>query len=71
MGSQRWVKVPIQAQKEVLCLQYVTRTDTIHKGGQDCCEEQFCTQCSPINAPQDHEMHPWGLTALVKGHLEK
>ena len=38
----------------------------IHKGGEDCREEQPGTPCSPINALQDHEMHPGGLTASVK-----
>ena len=32
-------------------------------------EEQFGTPFSPINVPQDHEMHPRGLTALVKSRL--
>ena len=36
--------------KVVLCLQCVTQTDTIHKGGQYWHEEQFGTPCSPINA---------------------
>ena len=35
MGSQRLVKATIQTQRAVLCLQCVTQTDTIHKGGQD------------------------------------
>ena len=34
-------------------------------------EEQFGTPCSPINATQDHEMHPRGFTALIKSRLEK
>ena len=46
-----------------------TQTGRIHKGGQDCREEQPGTPCSPINAPQDHEMHPGGLTASVKSRL--
>ena len=41
----------------------------IHKGGQDCYQEQFDTPCSPINAPKDHEMRPRGLTASVKSCL--
>ena len=32
-------------------------------------EEQPGTPCSPINAPQDHEMHPRGFTASIKSHL--
>ena len=39
------------------------------KGGQDYREEQFGASCSPINMPQDHEMHPCGFTALVKSLL--
>ena len=38
-------------------------------GGPDCREEQFGTPCSPINAPQDHEMHPRGFTASAKSRL--
>ena len=26
-------------------------------------------QCCPINAPQDHKIHPHGSTGSVKGHL--
>ena len=66
VGSQRQVKATIQTQRVVLCLQCVTQTDAIDKGGQDWCEEQFGTPYSPINAPQDHEMHPRGFTASVK-----
>ena len=50
-------------------LQFVAQTDTIHKGGQDWREEQPGTPYSPINAPQDHEMHPRGFTASIKSHL--
>ena len=39
------------------------------KGGPDCHEKQFSTPCSPINAPQDHEIDPRGFTASVKSHL--
>ena len=69
VGSRRWVKAPIRTQRAVLCLQYVTQTGKIHKGGQDCREEQPGTPCSPINALQGHEMHPGGLTASVKSRL--
>ena len=62
-------KAAIQIQRTVLCLQCVTQTDTIHKGGQDWREKQPGTPCSPINAPQDHEIHPHGFTALIKSHL--
>ena len=55
-----------QTQRAVLCLQFVAQTDTIHKGGQDWREEQPGTPYSPINAPQDHEMHPRGFTASIK-----
>ena len=68
-GSRRQVKAPIRTQRAVPCLLYVTQTGRIHKGGQDCREEQFGTPCSPINAPQGHEMHPGGLTASVKSRL--
>ena len=53
----------------VLCPQHGTQTGRIHKGGQDCREEQPGTPCSPINALQGHEMHPGGLTASVKSRL--
>ena len=33
--SQRRVKATIQTQRAVLCLQCVTQTDTIYRGGQD------------------------------------
>ena len=69
MGSQRQVKATIETQRAVLCLQCVTQTDTIHKGGQDWCEEQPGTLCSPINAPHDHEIHPHGFTASIKSRL--
>ena len=61
VGSRRQVNAPIRTQRVVLCLQYVTLTDTICKGGPDCHKEQFGTSSSPINANQDHEMHPHGL----------
>ena len=63
MGSRRRVKATTQTQRAVLCLQFV---DTIHIGGQDWCEEQPGIPYSPINAPQDHEMHPRGFTASIK-----
>ena len=69
MGSPTWVKSTIQTQKAVLCLQCVTQTDSIHKGGQDWREEQFGTPCNPINATQEHEMHPRGFTASIKSCL--
>ena len=69
VGSRRRVRAPIRTQRAVLCLQYVTQTGRIHKGGQDCREEQPGTPRSPINTLQGHEMHPGGLTASVKGRL--
>ena len=69
MGSHRRVKEPIRTQRAVLYLQYVTQPGRIHKGGQDCPEEQLSTPCSLINAPQCHEMHPGGLIASVKSRL--
>ena len=69
VGSLRRVKATTQTQRAVLCLQLVAQTDTIHKGGQDWREEQPGTPYSPINAPQDHEMHPRGFTASIKSHL--
>ena len=69
VGSRNRVKAPIWTQRAVLCLQYVTQTGKIYKKGQDCCEGQFGTQCSPINALQGHKMHPGGLTASVKSRL--
>ena len=69
MGSRRRVKATIWTQAAVLFPQYGTQTGRIHKGGQDCREEQPGTPCSPINALQGHEMHPGGLTASVKSRL--
>ena len=57
-GKPKEVKATIQIQRAVLCLQYATQTDAIHKGGHDWREEEFGAPCSPINALQDHEMHP-------------
>ena len=59
MGSQRRGKVTIWTQ----------RTDIIHRGGQDCCQEQLGIPCSPNNAPLGQEMHPRGSTASAKGRL--
>ena len=70
VGSQRQANVAILTQAAVLCLQYGTRTGTIHRVNQNWCEEQLGTPCSPINAPQDREMHPRGLTASVKAVCE-
>ena len=69
VGSRRRVKATTQTQRALLCLQFVAQTDTIHKGGQDWREEQPGTPYSPINAPQDHEMHPRGFTASIKSRL--
>ena len=69
MGSRRRVKTTVWIQAAVLCPQYGTQTGRIHKGGQDCREEQPGTPCSPIKALQGHEMHPGGLTASVKSRL--
>ena len=69
VGSRRQAKATIWTQAAVLCPQYGTQTGRIHKGGQDCHEEQPGTPCSPINALQGHEMHPGGLTASVKSRL--
>ena len=69
VGSRRRVKATTQTQRAVLCLQFVAQTDTIHKGGQDWREEQHGTPYSPINAPQDHEMHPRGFIASIKSRL--
>ena len=67
--NRRKVKTTIQTQREVLCLQCVAQTDIIRKGSQDWCKEQPSTPCSPINATQDHEMHPRGFTTSIKSHL--
>ena len=69
VGSRRRAKATIWTQAAVLCPQHGTQTGRIHKGGQDCREEQPGTPCSPINALQGHEMHPRGLTASVKSRL--
>ena len=68
-GGWERVKATTQIQRAVLCLQFVAQTDTIHKGGQDWREEQPGTPYSPINAPQDHKMHPHSFTALIKSRL--
>ena len=69
MGSRRRAKAAIWTQAAVLCPQYGIQIGRIHKGGQDCREEQPGTPCSPINALQGHEMHPGGLIASVKSRL--
>ena len=69
VGSRRWAKATIWIQAAVLCLQYGTRTTTIHRVGQDCRQEQLGTPNSPINASQGQEMYNRGLTALVKSRL--
>ena len=69
VGSRRRVKANTQTQRAVLCLQFVAQTVTIHKGDQDWREEQPSTPYSPINAPQDHEMHPHRFTASIKSRL--
>ena len=69
MGSRRRAKATIQIQRAVLYLQSVAQTVTMHKGGQDWQEEQPGTPCSPIDAPQGHEMHPHGFTASIKSRL--
>ena len=69
VGSQMRAKATTWTQAAVLCPQHGTQTGRIHKGGQDCCEEQPGTPCSPINALQGHEMNPGGLTASVKSRL--
>ena len=69
VGSRRQAKATIWIQAAVLCLQYGTRIGTIHRVDQKCRQEQLGTPLSPINAPQGREMHPRGLTALVKSRL--
>ena len=69
VGSRKHAKATIWTQAAVLCLQYGTRTGTIHRVDQDCHQEQLGTPCSPINAPQGREMHPRGLKAPVKSRL--
>ena len=60
VGNRRRAKATIQTQRAVLYLQSVAQTVTMYKGGQDWREEQPGTPCSPIDAPQGHEMHPRG-----------
>ena len=69
MGSRRRAEAIIQTQRAVLYLQSVVQTVTMHKGGQDWREEQPDIPCSPIDAPQGHEMHPCGFTASTKSRL--
>ena len=59
MGSRRRGKERIQTQRAVPHVPSVSDMNchTIHKGGPDW-TEQFGTPCSPINVPQDREMHP-------------
>ena len=59
MSSQKLVKASIRTQRAVLCLQYVTYTDNAMRSS-------LVPPCSPINAPQNHKMHPHGLAASVK-----
>jgi len=59
----------IQTQRAALYLQSVAQTVTMHKGGQNWLEEQPGTTCSPIDAPQGHEMHPHHFTASIKSSL--
>ena len=59
----------IWTQAAVLCLQYGTRTGTIHRVGQGCCQGQPGIPCSPMNVPQSREMHPRGFPASVKSRL--
>ena len=59
----------IQTQRAVLYLQSVAQTVTMLKGGQYWREEPPGTLCSPIDAPQCHEMHPRGFTASIKSRL--
>ena len=65
MGSRRRAKATIRTHAAVLCPQYGTQTGRIHKGGQDCREEQPGIPCSPINALQGHEMHPGARGPLL------
>ena len=69
MGSPRRVKAPICMDPNSSAMPSVC--DIIHKGDPDCHGKQSGILCSPINAPQDHEMHPRDLTALVKKPLVK
>ena len=60
-------KATIWTLAAVLCPQYGTQTGRIHKGGQDCREEQPSTPCSPINALQGHEIRtPWWFDSIGK-----
>ena len=69
MGSRRWAKATFSTQTTVLCLQYLTCTDSILRVGQDCHQEQFGTPCSPMNSPQDRRMHPCGSAASAKSRV--
>ena len=69
MGSRRRAKATIWTQAVLLYPQYGTQTGRIHKGGQDCPEEQPGTPCSPINALRGHEIHPGGLATSVNSRL--
>ena len=64
--SRRRVKAPIRTQRAVPCLQYVTQTGRIHKGGQDCRKEQLGIPCSPINAPPGPRNAPWWCDSIGK-----
>ena len=68
-GKPKAAKVTIWTLAAVLCPQCGTRTGTIHRGGQDCCQEQPGAPCSPNDARQGREMHPRGFTASVKSRL--
>ena len=72
MGSWRWAIPSIGTQAVVLCPQQVTKTDTVHRIGQDGCWEQFGTPCILIKACSGSTgpvVHPRGLIGLAKSTL--
>ena len=62
--SHRWVKAPIQTQTAVLCLQYVTQTGRIFKGGPNCCEDSLIPHAVLLMSSSAMK-----CTQMVKSHL--
>ena len=65
MGSRRRVKPSIRTQTAVLCLQYVTEGDSIHRKGRDSCWQQSGTShvlLLPLNGPTDPVLHHSSFT---------
>ena len=63
--SQRWAKANIQAQKAVLCYQWVTKIGTTYRiAAIRSSLAPLVVFIMPLKGYTGHEMHPRGLTAL-------